>query len=109
MDINKSGLLFVMLVVFISIVGRVFYTDVVEPEMTEVKKGQVWEMHSDDPFNPQVYEYVILDVKEGWAKYCNIRYMGKEDIDKWSLTNRCATIVRIMELKGVYNNGVIDE
>lgn len=80
------------------------------PNLTTVEIGQVWVLESDDPFNPESREYVILDTLSGWVKYCKVKYVERPDRDEFSMTAKQETIARIMRLKqssridSIYNN-----
>jgi len=43
--------------------------------------GQIWKMHDDNPFHINYFCAEILDLKDGWIKYCNF-YKDSFDINK---------------------------
>ena len=69
------------------------------PNLTTVEIGQVWVLESDDPFNPENREYVILDTLSGWVKYCKVKYADRPNRDDFAMTAKKETIIGIMNLK----------
>ena len=64
-----------------------------------VEIGQIWVMESDDPFNPENREYMILDTLSGWVKYCKTKYANRPDRDEFAMTAKKETITSVMRLK----------
>ena len=69
------------------------------PNVITVEIGQIWVMESDDPFNPENREYMILDTLSGWVKYCKTKYANRPDRDEFAMTAKKETITSVMRLK----------
>lgn len=65
-----------------------------------VEIGQVWVIESDDPFNPESREYLILDTLSGWAKFCKTKYADRPNREAYAMTAKKETILKTMRLKG---------
>lgn len=61
-----------------------------------VEKGQIWATHYDDPFKISTNYYLVLDVKDEWVKYVNLKRDVTDDSNYRS--DKIETFISIREL-----------
>ena len=72
--LHITGLLLIVISLALIAIGINNYHPSVEE--VEVTKGQVWVYESEDPFDPFINEYEVLEAKGGYVKYRDTKTGG---------------------------------
>lgn len=49
-----------------------------------IKVGQIWIYEYGNPFEKHIREDLVLDIKEGWVKFINIKYKDKKNWEDYT-------------------------